>query len=453
MSLIVSGATLLDGVADRPLEGRAIWIEDGRIKAIAAPAVLGEPPGAQVIDARGKYVIPGLMDANVHLFGATTLERLAHHAGCYEDIVAEAAQIALKGGLTTVFDTWGPRQTLMAVRDRINAGKLPGSRIFCAGNIIGFDGLFSPDFFAPAAEVASAGFSRRINALFAENVGRHLMWLTPEAVAQEVRAYISKGIDFAKYASNEHGAHSAGAFIAFSPQVQAAIVEQAHLAGITAQAHTMSVEGLRIAVEAGCNLIQHANTTGPVPIPETTLELMARRKTGAVVFPLTHRRLEWLMEIADETVRCVNACKNVNARNLIASEVPLLMAWDAMVTPPEIEADPRLGKYRRGVDDPGRLGCGHLHWFKAMDEMGCAPMAMLKAATRNVAVAYGKDKDLGTLEPGKIADLLILDKDPLQSTEHYGAIHTIVKDGVVVDRDVLPLNPVLTRPMALPAGE
>ena len=123
MSLLISGATLIDGVAERPIEGRSIWIEKGRIKAIGGRDELGMPPSVEVIDARGKYVIPGLMDANVHLFGAMTMERLARHMDHYEDVITESAQVALKNGLTTVFDTWGPRRFLMNVRDRINAGQ------------------------------------------------------------------------------------------------------------------------------------------------------------------------------------------------------------------------------------------------------------------------------------------------------------------------------------------
>jgi imidazolonepropionase-like amidohydrolase len=127
MSILIHGATLLDAVSDRPIQGRSIWIERGRIAAIDSPDALRVPAGATVIDARGKFVIPGLMDANVHLFGSATLERLARHLDHFEDVIAEAAQVALRGGLTTVFDTWGPRRALMAVRDRINAGSLPGA--------------------------------------------------------------------------------------------------------------------------------------------------------------------------------------------------------------------------------------------------------------------------------------------------------------------------------------
>lgn len=456
MSLVVSGAAIIDGVAEAPIEGKSIWIERGRIKAIGRRDELGVASESQVIDARGKYVIPGLMNANVHLLADVRPENLVRHLDRYEDLIAEAAQVALKSGLTTVFDTWAPRRFLMAVRDRINAGEVTGSRIFCAGNVIGFDGPFSPDFIAKAPEVISAALVKRINAIWVENVGRRLMWLTPEQVTSEVRAYITKGIDFIKFASNEHGVHAAGAFLEFSPLAQEMMVKEAHRAGITAQAHTMSVEGLRIAIEAGCDLVQHANMTGPTPIPESTLELMARRKTGAVVFPWTERAFDWLMNNVSEAERTFWHASDINARNLIKSGVPLLMANDGAIFAPEALVDPAFAKWWGGAPEEHGLiplATGHFAWFKAMEEKGCPPMAMLRAATRNIAVAYGKDKDLGTLEPSKIADMLILDKNPLQAAENFRSIHTIIKEGIVIDHDALPLNPILTRPMQPPAAE
>jgi imidazolonepropionase-like amidohydrolase len=281
------------------------------------------------------------------------------------------------------------------------------------------------------------------------------MWLTPEQVAQEVRAYIGKGIDFIKYGSNEHYAASGGAFLAFSPRTQAVMVEEAHRAGITAQAHTMSVEGLRIAIEAGCDLIQHANITGPVPIPETTLDLMATRGTGAVVFPFTKHAFDWLMENGSDMTRTSNMASDNNARNLIRSGAPLLLANDGAILAPEVQSDPMFTRLWGGSlgDSLYSLATGHFYWLKAMEEKGCPPMEMLKAATRNIAVAYRKDKDLGTLEEGKIADVLILNKDPLQAAENYRSIEMILKDGVPVNRDILPEAPILTRPMDPPAEE
>jgi imidazolonepropionase-like amidohydrolase len=455
MSLLLSGATIIDGVAKYPIEGQSILIEGTRIKAIGRHGELAIPQGGEVIDAHGKFVIPGLMNANVHLLGDIRLENLARYQDRYDQLIAEAAQVALKNGLTTVFDTWGPRRPLMLVRDQIDTGKTPGSRIFCAGNIIGFDGPFSQDFLVKAADLLSVGFTKRVNAMWVENVGRHLMWLPPEQVLSEVRTYISKGIDFVKYGSNEHFWGAGGAFLAFSPRVQRLMVEEAHRAGITAQAHTMSVEGLRIAIEADCDLIQHCNLTGPTLIPETILELVAERMIGAVIFPLTQRRLDLILEKGPEIDRLGWPVANANARNLIRCGAKLLLGNDGSVYTSEMSNDPLYNRslLAAGEDRVFDLATGHFAWFRAMEEMGCAPIEMLRAATCNIAIAYGKDKDLGTLEPGKIADLIILDKNPLASADNYRSIHMILKDGVLVDRMALPLHPILTKPMGPPSEE
>jgi imidazolonepropionase-like amidohydrolase len=450
MSLFITGATVIDAVSEKPLEGHSIWIEGSRIRAIAPRSQLPVPTGVQVIDARGQFIIPGLMNANVHLFAAFTVETIVRHMGCYEDLVAEAAQVALKVGMTTVFDTWGPRRFLMNVRDRINSGKQIGSRIFCAGNILGFDGPFSPDFLPKAAEIVSPILTNRINAIWVENVGRHLMWLRPDQVAREVRDYIGKGIDFVKYAANDH---YPGAFLSFSPAVQAAIIEEAHRAGLTGQAHSLSVEGLRTAIEAGCDLITHCNVTGPVTIPESTLELFSKHHTGAVVFAWTQRGLDWVAaNCADLEWRVADQ----NARLLIQSDAMLLLANDGAIYPHEMASDPAWAKWSVGAPAEFNLFSlqrGHFLWLEAMEEKGCAPLRMLQAATRNIAIAYGKDKDLGTLEAGKIADLLILDKNPLMGAANYRSIHTIIKEGAIVDKDSLPTHPMLTRPPEAPAEE
>jgi imidazolonepropionase-like amidohydrolase len=450
--LLLTNATIINGVDERPVGEGAIWIEGGRIKAVGRRDDFSTPSQCRVIDARGKYVIPGLMNANVHLLGDTRLENLLLHDGRYEDLIVEAAQVALKSGLTTVFDTWGPRAPLIAVRDAIRSGRTTGSRIFCAGNILGFDGPLSTDFFTKDAEVASSTVARRINSIWVENVGRHLMWRTPERVATEVRAYIGRGIDFIKYASNDH---YPGAFLAFSPQVQAIMVGEAHAAGITAQAHTMSVEGLRIAVEAGCDLIQHANITGPTEIPDTTVDLIVERGTGAVVFPWTRRALSWIMEHTEDLGRTMWQASDANVHKLIRAGATLLLANDATIFSTDLTTDPFFSKTQWGL--PGEdslisLSTGHFAWLKAMEEKGCPPMEMLRAATRNIARAYGKADDLGTIEVGKIADMLILDKDPLQSAENYRSIHNVIKEGAVVNTEALPVNPLLTGPAA-PAVE
>lgn len=453
MSLVIGGATIIDGLRNEPLEGHSLWIEQGRIRALAPQREL-EGVQAERLDATGKFVIPGLMDANVHLLEDMRLENLARYEGRYEDLIVEAAQVALRNGLTTVFDTAGPRVPLMAVRDRINRGEVIGSRFFCAGSIMGLDGPFSRDFNARALDVASAAFAERMNAMCVENVGPALSWMSANQVAAEVRAYIEKGIDFVKYASSEHRWGDPTTFLVFSPQVQAAIVEEAHRAGLTAQAHASSVESLRVAVEAGCDLVQHCNITGPFPIPDSTLEQMVKRRTGAVVFAFTQRRFDWIIQNCP-TDRPYFSTSDDNCRTLMKAGALILPGSDAGVFAPEMGSDPSFSKYwlAPGEDNLIELGQGHFHWLKAMEEKGMPPMDILRAATRNVAVAYRKDADLGTLEPGKIADLLVLDENPLLAARNYRSIHLILKEGRRVDRERLPLEPILTRPMPPPSAE
>lgn len=449
MAMLITGACIIDGVGEKPLSEHSIWIEKGRIKAIGRSGGLDVPPSIEVIDGRGKYVIPGLMNANVHLLCDIRLENLARYWGRYEELIVEAAQLGLRYGLTTVFDTWGPRRFLMKIRDRISAGEIVGSRIFCGGNIVGFEGPFSADFYSKAAEVASPAFVRRVNAVWVENVGRHLMWLPPEGVAGEVRRYIAKGVDFIKFASNEHFGSSSGAFLSFTPRVQRAIVEEAHRAGMTAQAHTMSIEGLHAAAEAGCDLIQHVNHTGPVTIPEIMLDRLAERGTGCIVFPFTERSLKWLAENEPKGPTVWKAA-DMNVRNLIRCGAPLLLGNDASLLAPEALGDPMFARTWMGLPNEDSLfpfDTGHFAWLRAMEEKGCPPMQLLRAVTRNVAVAYGKGHDLGTLEEGKIADMVLLDKNPLENSDNYRSINRVIKNGELVDRDRLPEKPLLTRPM------
>jgi imidazolonepropionase-like amidohydrolase len=443
--VIVSGGTIIDATGAAPVEA-SLWIESGRIRAIGRE---GDFPGdVERLDARGKFVVPGYMNANVHLLLDTSLETLATYLDRYEELIEESAQVALKNGLTTVFDTWGPRRHLMAVRDKIAAGELVGSRIFCAGNIVGFDGPYSHDFRQNVTQVASKALVDEINAIWVENSGRHLMWLSPDEVYEELRAYIARGIDFVKYGSNEHFGTSAGAFLAFSPPQQEAIVRAAHDAGVTAQAHCMAIEGLRIAIEAGCDLITHCNITGPVPIPESTLELFNERDCGAVIFPWTEQGMEWIKaNVTDVEWTIWDQC-DVNARNLIRSGASLMVANDGAILAAQWADDPLRSQSWGGAPEGESLmslGAGHFFWFRAMEEKGCDPMRMLQAATRNIANHYGKGDLLGTLEVGKIADLLLLDANPLEGARNFDTIGTVVKDGRVVDRDALPRQALLTR--------
>jgi len=290
-TIAVVGGTIIDGTGNPPLSPGTILIAGNMIVEIGPEKSVRVPADALRIDARDKFIIPGLMDSNVHLIISRTLEFLARQEGRFEDLIEEAAQVALKHGQTTVFDTWGPLQPILNVRDRIRRGEVVGSRIFAAGNCIGMSGPLGRDLSLnrDVEKLATGPFAERINALWEENVGPDLGFMTEDQVRKEVRRYIGRGVDFLKYASSGHNpGHTS--FIVFSEKIQKAIVEEGHAAGLTVQAHTTSVETLRLAIEAGVDLITHAEPTGVFEIPGTTLSKLAAERLPCGVMPKTRKR-------------------------------------------------------------------------------------------------------------------------------------------------------------------
>src|SRR5262249_27349979 len=161
-------------------------------------------------------------------------------------------------------------------RDAINCGAVAASRIYLGGNIVGLGGPFSEDFYPKGREVLPEEFTDKTDAAWEENVGAELVWMSPRQVQKEGREYLKQGIDCLKFALTTHRAEMQ--HIMFSPRVTAVMVEEAHRAGLTAQTHTTSNEGLHLAIEAGVDLMQHVDLTyGPESLPEETIAFMAER--------------------------------------------------------------------------------------------------------------------------------------------------------------------------------
>lgn len=440
-TLAVTGATIIDGTGKAPVRDGVVLITNGRITAVGAARDVQVPPSTRTVDARGKFVIPGLMDANLHLFLNLDLETLIKYEGRYHEIAIEGAQIALRTGQTTVFDTWGPRDALIKARHMINGGQAAGSRIYLAGNIIGFDGPLSADFRLPAAPFVSKAFAKRLNDAWELGTGRNLLWMYPEEVRTAMRTYAASGVDFLKYGASGHVDMN---LLTFSPRVQQVIVEEGHRAGKTVQAHVTSPESVDLAVEAGVDILTHGDMSGPTrPIAEETLRKIAAKDIAVSVLSVTKRHREGMEQHMPQSVLTpFFKISHENIRNMIKHKVRILVSTDAGIEHPVLRAESRT--IAADTTDPRvKLGEGHFNALVALEELGMDRMEILKTATSHVAHAY-KLKEIGTLEPGKIGDLVILDADPLQSARNYRRINAVIKDGKVVDLGSLPASPIIS---------
>ena len=461
-----TGGTIIDGNGGAPIANGVILTEGAKIKAVGPASKVRIPDGAERIDVSGKYLVPGLIDGNVHLVpwpSWTYIEFLARYENNFDGIALEAAQIALQKGVTTLFDSMGPARPEMRVRDRINRGELVGPRLFIAGDIVGFRAVFTT---RESIASASKAFQARINEQFELNGGPDLAWMTPDQVRAEMTKYVNEGVDFVKFGATGDGAPLNSEFgqeavLRFTPAQQRAMVEAVHAAGKIIQTHQTSAESLRIVVESGVDMAQHCSHTGPSRIAEETIKLMLQRKfyCGTQWGLLTPEQQKQMQSGNFPGIDRENGKEGMdysveNAVRLIKAGVPQIVSTDAGTIDPDVRKD-------FGPDGgPGGLG-GHASFIGeaefldmlAMRQRGMTPMMILQAATRNVAAAYHKLDAFGTLELGKYADILVVDADPLADEQNLRKTHMVIKEGRTVDLASLPTAPILTSDAARNPGK
>jgi imidazolonepropionase-like amidohydrolase len=470
-AIAIVGATVIDGNGGTPLRNATVVVSDGAIAALGARDTVKIPPGAQTIDATGKFVVPGFVDTNVHLslYGGMNdrYETLVRYHDRQPEIVLEAAQTQLKYGITTVRDSYGMLRPLVAVRDRIAAGAAVGPRVLAAGNIVGWSGPYSISFSLTRAQGLTL-FQEQMNDEIAQGAGEELMEMSLPELARAIDAYLDKGPDFIKYGGTSH--FSEPTFIGFSPEAQETIVERAHARGRMVETHATSPEGLRIALDAGIDGIQHPEMMDGKDLPDDLIRRIVDGKTVCSMLVNTITGEAWekhLKDRAEAEKKQAEADKKTpprprtsfeerqrandlgvglevrraNAKKLIQAGALVTVGTDNYwAAASELSRTPKPQNQDHGI--------GTIVGIEGLVELGMTPAQAIVAATKNGAIASRALDDSGTIAAGKRADLLLLDADPLEDIHNIRRIASIYVRGRAVDRASLPERRVLSRAAA-----
>ncbi len=377
--LWLTNACLFDGTGASLRDGVAVLVEDGLIARVAESSETA-PDGARVIDLGGKTLLPGLVDAHAHLYGQVPEPR--HGAeplwpGTRAHFLASDLGEMLRMGFTTVRDVGSYGDVVFEVRQAARYGAFRIPRILSCGRIIS----------------ATSPGGRFFEGMYVEVDG-------PDQVRRGVREQIRRGADFVKVMTT--GARSVELEDPDPAQLTrdeiAAIVDEAHRLGYRVAAHAEGLPGTELAVELGIDTIEHGMYLNQRP---DLLERMAAN--GQVLVP---------------TLSCFYGMGELDG-GPVGEWSPLLV--DLAVYNLE-----QAGLTLRAARDAGvTIALGH-DWHPLsnaavellrMIEHGLSASEALVAATLGAASALGLDDRIGTVAPGKLADLLVVDGDPLAEPE------------------------------------
>ena len=473
----IVGGTLIDGAGGAPVADSVVVVAGTRIKMLGSRSSVAIPKGARVIDAAGRFLIPGMIDTNVHLslYGGINerYETLVRYNPRQDEIVLEAAQLALRRGVTTVRDSYGMLLPLVRMRDKIAKGEAVGARVLAAGNIVGWGGPYSISF-SLIRGGSLTRFQEEMNDAIGQGAGEELLVMSPGELRAAINAYLDKGPDFVKYGGTSH--FQEPTFIGFSPEAQRALVEETHKRNRVAETHATSVEGLRMAVAAGIDLIQHPEILDGKEFPDDLIAQLRAKDVVCSMLVNTMTGEAWKKHLKDKeevekkrrealdkdkdkdkdnkpTREKTSAelrkemdelgvgleLRRSNAQKLIRGGCRVTVGTDNYWA-----AAPELQRQRK--PEAQDHGIGTIVAIEGLVELGMKPAEAIVAATRNGAFAARGLKDFGTLEAGKLADIVVLDADPLADIANIRKLRVVMKEGREIDLAKLPEKRVLSSP-------
>jgi imidazolonepropionase-like amidohydrolase len=417
--LALVGGMLLTGYEVPPVHHAAILIDGNTIVQAGPASEVKVPADATVVDTSGRTMLPGLIEAHGHLVALghgsydTWFPWIAAHGGdaMLMRVMETSARQLLMAGVTTTVDLGAPLQPSLTIRDRINKGDVTGTRVLVSG----------PWISRGAGGAMQAGFG-----------GVNIT--TPQEAAAQTDRLAAAGVDQIK-------AHAGLTFEDYK-----AIVDAAHRRGIRVHAHVYAEADVRHALEAGVDVLQHVGSAGTAPPYSPELIRDIANAGRPVVVTAAHRA--W---IYPDTAAFPERLQDPEMKRLFPPEIfaeiqRSLENWPALAY---FQRTDREMLYReRGVkqfiDSGAVMGMGtdsgtpmNFHsealWreIKVHVDMGMTPQRAIAAATRVNAQIIGKGRELGTIEPGKRADVIVVKGNPLFDIVALSNVEIVVKDGTV----------------------
>jgi imidazolonepropionase-like amidohydrolase len=394
MTTVLTGGTIWDGTGAAMMSDAVLVIEEDRITEVGSKATVPIPPDAEVIDVRGSFILPGLIDAHNHLGLAADIDILDQIHESDSRVTMRAMRRAwthLRSGITTI-RLCGERG-LMDVewRDAFERGLLPGPRLVISGWALT----------APHGHMAHE-FSRIVEG--------------PEDMRQAVRTNLRHGVDFIKLLITGSRATrwTQPRTTYFSKEEIEIAIDEAHRAGRTVTAHCHGGDGLLWALDAGIDCLEHASNV--------TDDEIARIAAAGIPVVVT------LGVYFDAHDPPPEALDNIHPRYQPSFE-GIGKAYRAGV-PIVVGADTRHG--------PNNL----VFELLCLRKCGLSNEDLLLAATRRAAEVCGLHEEIGTLETGKLADVVIVDGNPLDDVEALRNVKLVLKGGQRVELpEIAPETP------------
>jgi imidazolonepropionase-like amidohydrolase len=401
---VIHAGRLLDRPGRAPRGASTLIVRGGKITEVRDGHVAA-PAGATLIDLSDRFVLPGLIDSHVHLdsdragnegllAGFTDSPQL----GAYETLWN--AKKTLQAGFTTVRNLGDPGGTL-ALRDAIARGWAEGPRIVDAGRSISTTSGHMDARLGVAEDLHAA--------IGAENLCDGV-----EECRKAVRTQVARGADVIKIATTGGVNSRIGAGLGkqmFDDEAKA-IVETAHMYGKKVAVHAHGADGIAVALRAGADSVEHGTL-----IDAESLRLF--KQTGAYYVPTLSTVNGYLERIARDP-------------NAYPPEVRAKIDWRIGITGKALEkAVPAGVKIAFGTDAGVSKHGRNADEFELMVKHGMTPAQAIQAATVNAADLLGLAKEIGTLEPGKDADLIAVAGDPLQDVTVLKRVGFVMADGKV----------------------